>query len=247
MKDTIKFENKGNVQMIAHRGVSGLERENTCAAFVLAGVKSFYGIETDVHITADGKVIVYHDDNVKRLTGLDMVIEETTFDELRKLRFTDGGSETRRGSGIMRNDLCLPSLEEYISICRKYDKQSILELKNVMQKEKVWEIVETIKEMGWYERTTFISFQAENLLALREKYEDSDAQFLRGAPTEEHYQFMIDNRLDADLKWNVITEEVIDRLHKAGRKVNCWVVNDAKISEDLKNMGIDQITSDIVE
>ena len=241
MKDTVKFENKGNVQMIAHRGVSGLERENTCAAFVLAGVKSFYGIETDVHITADGKVIVYHDDNLKRLTGLDMVIEETTFEELRKIRLKDTDSITER------NDLFLPTLEEYISICRKYDKQSILELKNVMPKEKVWEIVETIKEMGWYERTTFISFKAENLLALREKYADTDAQFLRGNPTEEHYQFMIDNRFDADLKWDVITKEVIDRLHKAGRKVNCWVVNDAKISEDLKNMGVDQITSDIVE
>ena len=122
--DTIKFESKGNVQMIAHRGVSGLERENTCPAFVAAGVKSYYGIETDVHITADGKVIVYHNDNLKRLTGLDMVIEETTFDELRKIRLKDTDLITER------NDLFLPTLEEYVSICRKYDKQSILELKN---------------------------------------------------------------------------------------------------------------------
>ena len=35
--NTIKFENKGNIKMIAHRGLSGLEKENTCPAFVAAG------------------------------------------------------------------------------------------------------------------------------------------------------------------------------------------------------------------
>ena len=39
--NTIKFENKGNVQMIAHRGVSGLELENTSPAFIAAGVKRY--------------------------------------------------------------------------------------------------------------------------------------------------------------------------------------------------------------
>ena len=56
--NTIKFENKGNIKMIAHRGVSGLERENTCPAFVAAGVKSYFGIETDVFVTLDEKYIV---------------------------------------------------------------------------------------------------------------------------------------------------------------------------------------------
>ena len=52
--DTIKI-NKKNVLMIAHRGVSGLETENTKEAFIIAGNKSYYGIETDVHVTLDGK------------------------------------------------------------------------------------------------------------------------------------------------------------------------------------------------
>ncbi len=239
--DTIKFENKGNVQMIAHRGVSGLERENTCPAFVAAGVKSYYGIETDVHITADGKVIVYHDDNLKRLTGLDMVIEETTFDELRKIRLKDTDLITER------NDLFLPTLEEYVSICRKYDKQSILELKNAMPKEKVWEIAEIIKRMGWFERTTFISFAGENLLALREKYAKADAQFLTSTASEENFKFMIDNRLDADLCGTCVSKEFVDRLHEAGRKVNCWTIDKLEHAEIMKAMGVDQITSNILE
>lgn len=56
--DTIKID-KNNVKLIAHRGVSGIERENTAAAFVAAGNRSYYGIETDVHVTKDGKIRHY--------------------------------------------------------------------------------------------------------------------------------------------------------------------------------------------
>ena len=65
--NTIIFDNKESIKMVAHRGVSGLEFENTCPAFVAAGVKSYYGIETDVHVTKDGKYIVAHDDDLKRI------------------------------------------------------------------------------------------------------------------------------------------------------------------------------------
>jgi len=54
--NTIKFAS-GNVKMVAHRGCSGLEKENTNSAFVAAGSRSYFGIESDVHITADGKYV----------------------------------------------------------------------------------------------------------------------------------------------------------------------------------------------
>ena len=66
--DTIKIEKK-NTLMVAHRGVSGLEKENTLAAFIAAGNRSYYGIETDVHRTADGQFVVFHDDNTQRVAG----------------------------------------------------------------------------------------------------------------------------------------------------------------------------------
>ena len=59
--NTIAF-NKGNTLMVAHRGVSGLEMENSIAAFVAAGNRSYYGIETDVHVTKDEQIVVFHDD-----------------------------------------------------------------------------------------------------------------------------------------------------------------------------------------
>ena len=54
--NTIKLNTAGtNVKMIAHRGLSGLEAENTCAAFVAAGNREkYFGIECDIHRTLDG-------------------------------------------------------------------------------------------------------------------------------------------------------------------------------------------------
>ena len=67
MHQTIQIEKK-NTLMVAHRGVSKLERENTCAAFVAAGNRSYFGVETDIHRTSDGQFVVFHDDSTKRLT-----------------------------------------------------------------------------------------------------------------------------------------------------------------------------------
>ena len=239
--NTILFENKGNIKMIAHRGVSGLERENTCPAFVAAGVKSYYGVETDVHITKDGKIIVIHDDNLKRVAGLDMSVEGSTFDELRAVRMKDTDGVTKRA------DLFLPSLDEYISICKKYDKQCILELKNLMPKEKVWEIAQRTKELGWFERVTFISFAADNLLALREKYPDANAQFLVELCSDEEIAFMIQHRLDADVCGYGLTKEKVDKLHAAGLVVNVWTLDTLEHAEMAKAVGVDMITTNILE
>ena len=241
MTNTILFSDKGDVKMIAHRGLSGLERENTCPAFVAAGVKSYYGIETDVHVTKDGKIIVFHDDNLKRVAGKNMIVEESYYDELRAVRIKDTDGKTERA------DLFLPSLEEYIAICRKYNKQAILELKNEMPAEKVWEIAQTLKNMKWYAHTTFISFYGENLLRLREKYTDASAQFLTEEATGKEYDFMVKNRLDADLWEDCVSKDFVEKLHSAGRVVNCWTVDAIKRAEYVRDCGVDFITSNILE
>lgn len=239
--NTKLFVDKGNVKMIAHRGVSGLERENTCPAFVAAGVKSYYGIETDVRITKDGKFILSHDGDLMRVGGLNMSIEENTFAELRKVRLKDTDDVT------VREDLCLPSLQEYIAICRKYDKQSILELKGEMPKNKIVKIVELIQSMGWYERTTFISFCGENLVALKDAFPNADIQFLSMKCGEEEIAFMEKYGFGADLMSRLITKELVERFHAKGLKVNCWTVDEFDNAERVRDCGVDFITTNILE
>ena len=147
--DTIKIENKA-VKMVAHRGLSGIEKENTCSAFVAACNRAtYFAVETDVHRTVDGQFVIFHDDNTARV-GLDhLVIEESTFETLRKLQLVD--IDGKRG----RIDLTIPTLMEYIEICKKYGKHCVLELKNEFKASDVYKIVSMIEKAGYLDHVIF--------------------------------------------------------------------------------------------
>ena len=235
------LEEKGCVKMIAHRGLSGLILENSLPAFEMAGQKSYYGIETDVHVTKDGKYIICHDNDLKRIAGLDLVIEETDYATLRALRFKDVYSDSDK------EDMFLPSLDEYLETCKKYDKQAILELKNAMPSKDIQGIATAVKNSGWFNRTTFISFSAENLVELRKLYPTADAQYLLGDMSEREFQFVVENRLDVDMCCPSVTKEQVERLHQEGLKVNCWTVDDRESARRMLDCGVDFITTNILE
>lgn len=78
----------------AHRGLHTKDKsvpENSMAAFS-AAVEAGYGIELDVNITADDKIVVFHDDNLKRVCGVDRKIGDCTYKELQGYRL-HGNSE----------------------------------------------------------------------------------------------------------------------------------------------------------
>ncbi len=238
--NTVKFDKK-NTLIIAHRGLSGIEKENTNAAFVAAGNRSYYGIETDVHITLDGKYVVFHDDTTGRVAIDNMEVEKTTFDCLRNLLLTD--IDGKKG----RSDIRIPTLQEYISICKKYEKVAVLELKNAFTEDQVYEIVDIIKELDYLENVIFISFCLENLIFLRKKYPTQTAQFL----IDDYEDWLLDtlkeHKLDLDIKYTSLNENNMKELHDAGIKVNCWTCDDPKAGEQFAEWGIEFITSNILE
>jgi len=72
----------------AHRGYHNISlgiAENSMSAFSRA-IERGYAIELDLHLTSDGEVVVFHDDNLKRICGVDSAIWEHTYEELRQLR-----------------------------------------------------------------------------------------------------------------------------------------------------------------
>ena len=238
--NTVKFDKK-ETKIIAHRGLSGIEKENTNAAFVAAGNRSYYGIETDVHKTLDGKYVVFHDDTTGRVAIDDMEVEKTIFDCLRNLLLTD--IDGKKG----RTDIRIPTLQEYISICKKYEKVAVLELKNAFTEDEVYEIVDIIKELGYLGNVVFISFCLENLVFLRKKYPQQEAQFL----IDNYEPWLLDtlkeHNLDLDIKYTSLNADNMKELHDAGIKVNCWTCDDPAAGENLASLGIEFITSNILE
>lgn len=239
MKDTIKLHAL-NVVLIAHRGLSGLERENTNAAFVAAGNRSYYGVETDIHRTADGQFVVFHDDYTNRLTDVDWRIEDHTLDELRKLVLNDL-------DGQKRHDLVMPTLQEYIRICKKYNKISVLELKNHLDEDNIVKVIKIIQQESWLSNTIFISFDLPNLLCVRKLLPNQNIQYLVKKMDDDVFRTMVTYQLDADVDQTSITAEWVKKLHNAGRLVNVWTVNDLEAALRMLRLGVDQITTDILE
>lgn len=239
--NTIKL-NSGNTKMIAHRGLSGLEKENTCAAFIAAGNREkYFGIETDVHRTKDGRFVVFHDDNTARV-GIDsLVVEESTFETLRKLRLTDLDGE--RG----RADLVIPTLEEYIGICKKYEKTCVLEFKNELRASDIYKMVAMIEKAGYLEHMLFISFKLKNLVALRRRYPDLPAQYLLDSWGSDSLELLKKYNLGLDIRYTALTKEIVQQVHSIGQEVNCWTVNTLEEGQAMLDLGVDYITTNILE
>lgn len=243
---TRKLHGKNRTRMIAHRGVSGLECENTIAAFVAAGNRSYYGIETDVHVTGDGRYIIFHDDDTTRLTGSTLEVEKTDFDTLRRMRLTNPRT------GLSRADWFMPTVEEYISVCKAYHKIAVLELKNRMTPGQIGGIVRIIRRCGYLGHTVFISFHLENLTDLRSIYPKAHAQYLVGkdavyADLPAFLRMMRENHLDIDIQECLLTPELSATLHENGIKINVWTPDRVEDGRHLIECGVDYITTNILE
>lgn len=238
--DTIKV-NHGLTKMVAHRGLSGIEKENTLSAFVAAGNRSYFGIETDVHRTKDGQFVVFHDDTTTRVALDSMTIEETTFETLRGLRLTD--IDGVRG----RADLIIPTLDEYIGVCKKYEKACVLELKNHFAPEDIEKILDIIRARDWLNHMIFISFDLPNCTYLKGAHPELTVQFLISEYSDELLETLKAHKLDLDIEYKALNEENMKALHNAGVTVNCWTVDDKCAAEKLVSWGIDYITSNILE
>jgi len=88
--------------LIAHRGVhNSVIPENTLPAFVKCVDKN-YIIELDIHILTDNTIVVYHDHNLKKLTGVNKVIETLSYPQLSKIK--------------IKNKYTIPTLKQVMHI-----------------------------------------------------------------------------------------------------------------------------------
>ncbi len=238
--DTISFD-KGETKIIAHRGLSGLEIENTDAAFIAAGERSYYGIEADVRRTSDGKFVICHDADLIRLAWKNVSIEDSTLDELLDISLRNGLVKDKSES------IHLTTLEKYISICAKYNKKAILELKSLFSRDEIDEIVKVIENLGYLDNVVFISFDYANLTYIRTLLPEQPAQYLCEKIDEEIIKRLFRDRIDLAIKHSALSKDLLDRFHAEGLKVNCWTVDGRVKAEKLASWGVDYITTNILE
>lgn len=237
--DTIKISSP-NKKIVAHRGLSGLEKENSLPAFIAAGNRSYFGVECDIHRTSDGKFVVIHDAETARVAGDNLNVENNSFSLIRSVQLNDI-------DGSKRKDLFIPSLEEYIKICKKYEKKCVLEIKGVFKEEWIKEVIAIITDLDYLQNVIFIAFDLQNLLFVRKLLPTQPAQYLTCEWREEFPRILIENSLALDIHFSQITKERVELLHANGIEVNCWTVDDKETAEKLLEMGVDYITSNILE
>ena len=175
------------------------------------------------------------------MTNKDMIVEEVTYKELCELTLNDtNGKQGRR-------DLIIPLLDDYISICKKYNKHAVLELKNSFVYEDIQEIVETIESYEYLAYTTFISFDINNLISLRKICPNQKAQYLTVEFSNEILENLKKYKLDLDIEYHNINNDILQILKENNIEVNCWTCNDSEAGEKLVECGVDYITSNILE
>jgi glycerophosphoryl diester phosphodiesterase len=242
-KDTIKLST-GACRLVAHRGLSGLETENTCAAFLAAGLRRVWGIETDVHPTADGRFVCCHDADLRRVSGgTSLDVRKSPLAEAQAVPLLDPDGATRR------SDLRVPLFEDYLAICRKYDRVPVVELKDgPFDLRTVRRIASLVREAGLLDRAVFIAFDWGDCLRARRACPDNEVMHLVGGggpvrPLAEHAR----HRIGADYHHPRVSPELVAAFHAAGLRVNAWIVDDPADAARMLAAGVDFLTTDILE
>lgn len=236
--NTIKLKKK-KTKMIAHRGLSGLERENSIRAFTAACNRSYYGSECDIHFTLDKVLVICHDYNTARVSNYDMVISDTNYNQLEKVRLKEFNSEEDG------KDLYIPTLIDCLKLHKKYNKKVIVEIKCEMSLEDVKGLLELIKP--YYSNIIFISFILDNLKKIRSLDNKIPMQYLCSKFDDSLISICKENNLGIDILYKELNSKIIEDFHNENIMVNAWTVNDKKIAEELIELGIDFITTNILE
>lgn len=137
----------------AHRGASGYCPENTMAAFEEAIALGATGIETDVQMTKDHRLVLIHDESLFRTTGKQRMVKELTFAELKKLDAGRWFHRKFRGETV-------PALEDLLDFVRQKDIMLNVELKNglIFYPNIEERLIGLIRRYGLSERVVISSF-----------------------------------------------------------------------------------------
>jgi glycerophosphoryl diester phosphodiesterase len=234
----------------AHRGSRILWPENTWHAFDRAVEDLGYlYVETDVQITEDGVVVVFHDDTLERCTNGVGKVSEWRWEDLRHLdaayNFSpDDGAFPLRGTGIGVSRLD-DTFDRYPDLCLNIDLKA---------RGTEWAVAEVVKRMGRQDSVMVGAFSDKRIARFRRITKGRVATSVGPRNSIAMYaasRFGRTMPVKADAfqlpyktKGVAADRRLIDAVHDAGKQIHLWTVNDRREMEKFLDLGVDGIVTD---
>lgn len=221
--------------MIGHRGASAHAPENSLEAFRRAAADGADGVELDVLCCGSGEVVVFHDDDLRRLAGRPERVDALPLPALREVRLASG--------------VCIPTLDEALEVCGP-DLLVNIELKaGTWLDGNLAALVEGVSAIvdraGAAARTLVSSFSPMAVWRWRSRRPDVKAALLfepqASRPLRRAWALPLLRPFAVHPERSFCTAPAVRRWHGRGYAVNTWTVDDAAGLRELRNMGVDGI------
>lgn len=219
----------------AHRGYSQHAPENTIPSINAAIDSMSDYAEIDVQQTKDGVIVLLHDTNLKRTTGVNKQLWNVTYDELMTI---DAGYKFKS----VYPDTKIPTLAEVLELCQNKIFLNIEIKLNGHEQKLVEQVVELIRQYDMEDQCIISSTNYGVLTRVKE----TDSPIKTGYIMSMAYGYFY-NMSDADfysIKSSFITEEMVKLAHSYGKEVHAWTVNNVSEMERMKKVGVDNIITD---
>ena len=219
-----------------HRGGAEETTENTIPAFQYALDLGFRFIETDVQATKDGKIVIFHDSDLSRMSSRKERIKDLNFDEISKIDLNGGGK--------------IPLLEEALVTF----PEAFFNI-DVKTDDAVKETADIILEHANPDNICIASFSSKRLKDLRNLLEKD---YISSSSQSEVIHLLLSS-LGLGFKksigdcvqvppsqWGIpiVTPRFIKHMHELDKKVHVWTIDDKEEMQRLYDLGVDGIMTD---
>ena len=225
----------GGMMVFAHRGASGAAPENTMAAFEQAAEKGADGVELDVHMSADGKVVVIHDSRLDRTSDGSGEVAYMNYAELEKF---DMGAKWRGSPWGFQK---MPLLGEVIDLARSTDMMLNIELKGYKANPGLAEAVARIvTDMGYEGRTIISSFDIGQLRRMKVALPHARLAYITFFPPQPQLG-VLEDLWGCHPNHSLTTKLSVKKWQDAGMHVQLWTVNSKEAILRAIRIGVDGI------
>ncbi len=227
---------------LGHRG-TGLTREghpfpeNSVSSFEAAMREGADGIELDVEITMDGKLIIMHDDTVDRTTDCSGCVSELTFDQVRQCRLLDGdGNPTEEHPPTLAEAYAAAGDAALVNVELKvYEPPCLTDTTGPEQLVPL--ALEEVAAIGAEDRTLFSSFDETAAELVKTEQPAYYSAFLSLVTGPDEVETAGRLGLDAIHPFLSVSADTVQDALDSGLQVNVWTVDGAELMQDLIDMG----------